>query len=43
MPAEGAHCVMDTSNATNSYMNYGFWALGLIAAVAITVGLLISR
>jgi len=31
---------MDT---TNSYLNYGFWALGVICALGITVAVLVSR
>jgi len=35
--------VMDTTKSINSYINYGFWALGLISAVAIAVAILVSR
>jgi hypothetical protein len=34
---------MNTTNVANSYLNYAFWALGLICAVGITVAVLVSR
>jgi len=34
---------MDTTRSINSYINYGFWALGVISALAITVAVLVSR
>jgi hypothetical protein len=34
---------MDTTKSINSYINYGFWALGVISALAITVAVLVSR
>jgi hypothetical protein len=29
--------------STNAYMNYAFWALGLICAVGLTVAILVTR
>jgi hypothetical protein len=34
---------MSTTTTTNAYMNYAFWALGVICAVGITVAFLITR
>jgi hypothetical protein len=32
-----------TTTTTNAYMNYAFWALGLICAVGIGVAILVTR
>ena len=34
---------MDTTNTTNSYLNYALWALALICVAGITVAVLVSR
>jgi hypothetical protein len=34
---------MSTTTTTNAYMNYAFWALGVICVAGITVAFLITR
>jgi hypothetical protein len=34
---------MTATTTTNAYMNYAFWALGLICAVGLAVAILVTR